>query len=305
MTAAALRTPTAVEVLPAGSPRDTWLDARQNGIGGSDVPGIVGLSDYASPWQVYLDKLGELPDRRTDAMDWGLRLEPVVRDWFTESTGITVTRCGLLANVDRPWQIGSIDGETGDGGVLEVKTTSVFRAPEWADGQIPDDAELQTQHYLDVTGYDHAWVAVLIGGQRPELRRLDRDDNLIGQLRGIEAEFWSRVVDRRPPPVDGLDTTRRVLNGRWPHVDPDSVRILNPADLDPLLARRALLKEEAARVKRDLTEAENRLRALIGDAEYGVPAGSDTPAVTWRWRDRAGYEVAPTRYRQLTVKEIT
>lgn len=306
MTATALRTPTAVEILPPDAPRAAWLAERRNGIGGSDVPGIVGLSKYSSPWQVWHDKTSGLPDRQTEAMEWGRRCEPVVREWFTDHTGIPVARAGLLANVDRPHERGTVDGLTDDDGVLETKITSVFRAAEWADGQTPDDAELQTMHYLAVTGYEHAWVAVLIGGQHPELRHVERDEQLIADLREIEDEFWVRIREHRPPPVDGLDSTKRLLDGRWPNVDPESVRVLDPSTVDPILVRRALLRDRAAQVKLELTQAENELRELLGDAEWGVIAGSEDgrPAVTWRWHDRRGYTVEPTRYRLLTVKEI-
>ena len=37
--------------------REAWLEARRNGIGASDTPGILGVSQWASPFSVAASKL--------------------------------------------------------------------------------------------------------------------------------------------------------------------------------------------------------------------------------------------------------
>src|SRR5690606_29968470 len=65
--------------------REDWLQARRRGIGGSDIATIAGVNPWSSPVELYLDKLGELPERpETDAMRFGKRLEQVVADEFAE-----------------------------------------------------------------------------------------------------------------------------------------------------------------------------------------------------------------------------
>ena len=45
----------------AGGMSDTeWHDWRRQGVGGSDIPGLIGLSRYASPTSLYYEKLGLL-----------------------------------------------------------------------------------------------------------------------------------------------------------------------------------------------------------------------------------------------------
>lgn len=290
-------------VAPAGLPRAQWLDVRRRGIGGSDAAAIIGLDRYAGAFQVYLDKIGELPDLpENEAMEWGRRLEPVVADAFAERTGIDVLPTpGTLAHPDRPWQLVNPDRLTGDGGVLECKNTSVWADGDWADGAIPDRVALQVHHTLAVTGRSHAHVAVLIGGNHLETRVVERDEQLIDQLTDIEAAFWQRVLDRIPPPVDGLPATGDLLNRLW-HADPGKVRVLNPADTDPWLLeyRAAHAAEKTAKARK--TEAANHLKALLGDAEVGVIDGE--PVVTWRELPRAGYTVAPSTVRTLSVKGL-
>lgn len=36
--------------------RAEWLEWRRNGIGATDVAGILGVSPWASPWSVWADK---------------------------------------------------------------------------------------------------------------------------------------------------------------------------------------------------------------------------------------------------------
>lgn len=42
--------------------RQAWLAERRKTIGGSDAAGIVGLSRYATPYTVWADKTGRLPE---------------------------------------------------------------------------------------------------------------------------------------------------------------------------------------------------------------------------------------------------
>ena len=42
--------------------REDWLFERKGGIGGSDAGAIIGVNPYRSPYSVWADKLGKLPE---------------------------------------------------------------------------------------------------------------------------------------------------------------------------------------------------------------------------------------------------
>ena len=68
------------KTLPASVPRSmsrqAWLAERRKTIGGSDAAGIVGLSRYATPYTVWADKTGRLPEQEdNEAMRQGRDLE--------------------------------------------------------------------------------------------------------------------------------------------------------------------------------------------------------------------------------------
>ena len=77
--------------------RQAWLAERRKTIGGSDAAGIVGLSRYATPYTVWADKTGRLPEQEdNEAMRQGRDLEEYVAKRWEESTGKRVRRSNAL-----------------------------------------------------------------------------------------------------------------------------------------------------------------------------------------------------------------
>ena len=115
------------------------------------------------------------------------------------------------------------------------KTASTYKTGEWED-TIPDEYMLQVQHYMAVTGFTGAYIAVLIGGNTFRWRFAERDEELISMLIELEAAFWHHVEDMTPPPLDGSDAAARFLAGRFPNSIPQS-RIVLPDMATDLLAQ--------------------------------------------------------------------
>jgi putative phage-type endonuclease len=130
----------------AAMSREDWLRERRRGIGGSEAAAILGLSPWATPLDVYLDKIGEGEDvEETEAMYFGTILEGVVADEFSRRTGLKVRRRNaLLTHPDYPWMIANIDRMVVGGGLLECKTCNAFNP--W-NGVVPEHYQIQVQHY--------------------------------------------------------------------------------------------------------------------------------------------------------------
>ena len=43
--------------------RAEWLNWRRTGLGGSDIAAVLGLSKWRTPWDVWADKKGLLPEK--------------------------------------------------------------------------------------------------------------------------------------------------------------------------------------------------------------------------------------------------
>lgn len=262
---------------------EDWLEHRKLGIGGSDASVVCGVSKYKSPVELWMEKTGQIPLQEAgEAAYWGTQLEAIVRDEFTKRSGIKVTKpTVILQSEEHPFMLANLDGvcEVPDVGtcIFEAKTASTYKAGEW-ESAIPDEYMLQVQHYMAVTGYQGAYIAVLIGGNTFRWKFIERDEELISILIELESAFWNHVQDRTPPPLDGSDASKQFLAERFPCGTPSS-HITLPNTAADLLAQYDEACEESEIVTEKKQRAENLLKEMIGSNEVGV-AGSRV--VTWK-----------------------
>lgn len=290
-------------------PYEEWLEYRKLGIGGSDASVVCGISRYKSPVELWMEKTNQMPGQEAgEAAYWGTILEAIVRDEFTKRTGLEVKQLGqILQSVEHPFMLANLDGvcEHPDYGpcIFEAKTASAYKAGEWDDA-IPDEYVFQIQHYMAVTGYKGAYIAVLIGGNTFKWRFVERDKEMISMLIGLEAAFWEHVQNMTPPPLDGSDASARFLAERFPNSVPTS-KIALPDTADTLLAQYDEACEQLETVTERKQEAENRLKELLGENEIGTASGR---IVTWKSvsQDRLDSKTLkaehPTIYQKYTNK---
>jgi len=178
------------------------LAERRRGIGGSDAAAILGLSRWRTPLDVYLDKRGESdPLEESQAMFWGTTLEPVIRQRYSDVTGRDVLiPQGIIYHEKYPFMLASLDGFTHGNRIVEIKTARFgFEWGEEGTDEIPIEYIAQVQHYMTVTGYDVADVAVLIGGQDFRIYEVPADTELQEIMIAKEREFWGMVKAGTPP----------------------------------------------------------------------------------------------------------
>lgn len=264
-----------------GMSRDEWLDLRRSGLGGSDAAPVLGLSRWKSPWEVYQDKKGRLPEvEPTEAMEWGVKLEQIVAEEFTLRTGLEARyEPVLLAHPDHPWMLANVDRFVGDDAILECKTSNARSGADWEEGP-PFEAALQANHYLAVTGRQRAYVACLVGGNRFKWFALERDDDLIDMIIEQERAFWEdHIVADVAPEITERATDSAALGRMFQGGVEDPV--LLPPGAAELLDERRKLKQYEKTLTEDLTRVENQIKEMLGDHEVGVDADGQV-AVTWK-----------------------
>ncbi|MFT3755289.1 MAG: YqaJ viral recombinase family protein [Pseudoxanthomonas sp.] len=199
--------------------REQWMEVRKGGIGSSDAAAAVGLNPYKSQLELWLEKTGrvEKTENREDmesATYWGTLLEPMVATAYVQRTGIKVRKLNaVLQHPVFPYMLANIDREVighNDVQVLECKTAGEFGSRLWKEG-VPEYVQLQVQHQLAVTGKRAADVAVLLCGQKLEIHRIERDEELISRLIVLETRFWEMVEQDIEPPVDGSESAAKAL----------------------------------------------------------------------------------------------
>lgn len=259
--------------------RQAWLEQRRLGIGGSDVAPILGLSKWRTPLDVYLDKRGEgHEDQDNEPMLWGRALEPVIRQQYADRTGRTVlVPDRMLVHPQHGFMIANVDGLTEDRRVFEAKNARSGQG--WGEpgtDEIPEAYYLQTQHYLAVTTYTVADIAVLIGGSDFRIYHVEADTGLQADMIEAEAAFWQRVLDGTPPdPVSFTDAVQRY--GRSAAVGAVE------ADAEVLAAHRKLVGIRHALAQLEEQEAEQKavLVRALGEAGDTLVANGRTLA-TWK-----------------------
>ena len=263
--------------------RPDWLAQRRKSIGGSDAAGIVGLSQYATPYTVWADKTGRLPDQEdNEAMRQGRDLEEYVTERWMEATGKTVRRSNaILYNSLYPFAHADIDRTVvGENAGLECKTTSTLNLRQFKNVEFPEKYYAQCVHYLAVTGATRWYLAVLVYGRGFFTFTLERDQAEIDALMGAERDFWNLVEQDTPPALDGLESTGKALQALYPNSRDNSVELFGrEAMLSEYVALQGQKKELAARI----SQIENTIKADMQEAESGR-CGSY--AVSWKTQTR-------------------
>lgn len=260
--------------------RDDWLELRRLGIGGSDALAVAGMDPWKAPLGVYLEKTGIVDSTvvETPLMRWGNLLEPVLADWFQETTGIEVFRCGMLGHPTREWQLFSPDRLTADGGILEIKTTGLRGGKAWADGRVADRAAIQLQHGMSVTGLTHGYAVAGIWGEDPVYRMVQRDNDLISDLVQIESEFWEQVISEAPPALGQHPAEASLMQHLYPYGEDNTV------DLTPggyaALRQYVALGAQIKALKGQQDAQKGAVTAELGTAEAGLWNGDIV--ITWR-----------------------
>ena len=178
----------------------------------------------------------------------------------------------MLANLDGICE----DAEHGVCG-FEAKTASAYKAGEWKDS-IPDEYQLQIQHYMAVTGYKGFYIAVLIGGNTFKWKFIERDEELIAMLIELERNFWNHVTDLTPPALDGSNVSDKFLAKRFPDSVPKS-QITLPETAAELLEQYDAACQQMEVLSEQKQKAENLLKEMLGCNEIGTIGDR---IITWK-----------------------
>lgn len=252
-----------------------WLEDRRKGIGGSDVGTILGLNKWKSPYQLWIEKTGqvELDESNSEPAYWGNVLEEVVAREFTERTSKKVRRRNqVFEHPLHPFLRANIDRDVvGENAILECKTANSFLTKEWDSENIPPSYLCQVQHYMNVLDRDYCYVAVLIGGQKFIWKKIERDQELIDQITERLVEFWEvNVMKGIEPVIDGSRSTSDYLNERFALEGQQEVAL--DETFNGLLNYRKQLKEDASIIETKIRETENQIKNELGknDASIGI-----------------------------------
>ena len=252
-----------------------WLDLRKTGIGGSDIGTICGFNKWDSPYSLWAKRTGliESEIRPNEAMEWGNRLEPVILDKFEdEHPELTLIRdVGTWAHPERDWQLANPDAlfidADGNYGIIEVKTAQY--EDDWVEG-VPPHYEAQVQWYLDVFGYERAWVVALFHGNR--YREIEVISSSIQQEVALEAatQFKKYLDENVAPDFDGANATYQAVRAVHPEIENTEV------ELGWLGVQFFELEDDYKKAEQKLNLVKSHIMDSMGTSKRGLVEGNWT-----------------------------
>jgi len=265
---------------------------RASGIGSSEIALIMGVSKWGDAWTVYATKKGLIqPKAQTEEMRWGKLLEPTIAGAFSDDMNLPINWWDQrIYSERRPWQYASPDAfvfSTGDEpervAVLECKTAGPNTARDFdphcgTEAGLPEYYLAQIEWQLDVTGLDHAYCAVLIGGSSFRIYEIEHDPVYAEILVEHGEKFWrEHLLADVPPPVSGSDEARAYLRKRYPQVK-DKIRMATQREMD-MLSDYAALRVHLKEMEGEKDRLEARLCDAIQEAE-----GIESPLYRMTWK---------------------
>ena len=255
---------------------------RNEGIGASDSPIIMGYSSYKTPYQLYLEKIGTItPDEEmTEQQYWGNALEAAILARFSEENDMLLKFPDTQYHPDYPFIYANLDGwAPKERAVVEAKCVNSYMKKEWdmalSDG-IPLGYLIQIAKQCAIMDASRGYCAVLIGGMEYKQFVYERDLALEKLIIQSDIDFWECVQKRTPPnPVNTSDCRLK-----FPTPNPDKVVTATfhiMSIIEELNALKAAMKEDLA--TEDMYKM--KLMSHMGPAEYLVDDEGQVVA-TWK-----------------------
>ena len=211
-----------------------WDDkVRRSGIFATDIPKVLNISKWQSAYSLWRYKVGM--DEQEDLSDnkhvkAGHIMEPVIGKWFSDTTGKVIRRRSkTIWNKDIKHFGCHLDFYLPEEkAVLEIKNVNQYNVEIWdALQDVTDlgednpfrgieelqDYYFQVQWQLAVTGFQHAYLAVCIGGWDFRYFTIKANPSIKKFMFNKGSEFWLKVKKNEEPELIKLDDVDLKYNG--------------------------------------------------------------------------------------------
>ena len=282
--------------------REKFLADRRLGIGGSDVAAILGVHPHKTALEVWSEKTGrsESPDlSKNESVHFGIQLEDVIAKEYERRTRQEVRRVNrtLICKL-QPWLLANLDRKVvGLEKVLEIKKADkdvVRFGKQWGEGnkyqdddlgsviavilndEVPDIYLLQCMHYMMVTGWKVADLAVLIGGNQYRDYTIKYNEQLANAVCQRLKDFWFNhvIADVAPEPKTLEDISML-------HAKDNGKTVQASEKITKIAQHRKKLKNKIKSLEKKLDSHELEIKKFMGDNSV-LTDNEDKKLYSWK-----------------------
>lgn len=237
---------------------EEWHKLRSEKLGASDVASIMGVSPYRSPYELWLLKTKRIPPfTQTDAMLYGKRMEPILREAYFEQTN-ELFAPAVYIHDEHDFLMASLDGLSFDEDkILEIKACNKEVFTKAQQGEVAEHYFPQLQMQLSCVPTAQEVHFHCYHKQDTVTVIVRRDDEFIKKMLYECQEFWDHVINDCPPPAK----------------EEDCMLIDNDPEFEAAVVEWRMLNKQLSKTKRLVDEAKKKLINLTDDGNvtgYGV-----------------------------------
>lgn len=299
--------------------REEWLAIRKSlGVGGSEAAGVLGLSPYTCAAQVFYEKLGLAPERKSNlAMIIGNEDEnKIAKLWsfYDPERGVDsipinyeannvirkpIKLNRIVVNKNYPQLFSSTDrlfyDEHSNRCLLELKTIRHWESKRWESG-VPIHYLVQIQHYMLVLGVSYSELAILEANESMNILPFEASKNIQETIVTRCGEFYEDLQKARAiiaqgggemdiqhlvPGPDGSDAYTNFLTEKYRNPNPDPELVVEANDYDYQLLKEYLaLEKEMDKFRSQAELRQQMLKERMG--EIPVLDFKEYGRITWR-----------------------
>lgn len=266
-------------------------------LGGSEIPAVLGLDPYVSPYALACRKLGVTDEPpQSVAARMGNALEAAHLRLLADEGWVVIDGPREVAHPDLPWLVGHPDGWVADRDRYIMPVELKLR------GVTPSDAirtrdTIQAGVYAEIAKSPRALVSELHGGYGGIVRdewTVERDDELFGMIVERCEAFLLLLRRGRCPAPDGSDSARDAIRARYAEANEHRRVRLTTAGYTALQRVRELDETiRAAKVQRE--RFAQMVQDEMGDA---VEAISPTDLLAARWKPVTSRKIDTARLKR-------
>jgi len=265
----------------------------------------MGLSPYASPYDVWLEKTGRTEGFKGNmATEVGTFVEPAVKRWAESRLGKITTRNSrrTIQSIRLATNVDAFVVATGE--PVEIKTAGLVaftpNLAEWgkdSTDEIPAHYIIQCHAHMMTTDKDVCHVPCLLGGKGFVLYRVCRDQRIVDAITEACRNFWTLVEDDTPP-ADCMPHYENLVRMR-------REERVAPIDSELLLELRRL-QGSGADTNGSVKDVKKKLLLEMGDANVGDGGVAGRLIVktveTRRFDTKTFKDKHPDLYKEFLVK---